>query len=548
MQTRSPLTALSADVLRTNGDPAVRLCQSSVTAVVLVVTVVEHLVVGRYESPRLFAAALVTVLVCQAAAFAVTWSRLSPWWPAGLPLVTIGAVCLMDAAGPGVTGMGLVTVVPAIWLGLWFRWPGVVGATLVAGGAFVLTSVLAATSALPGTGGSGFVVPLAVFTVANAVCMTQDLRDDQDDALRATTNELETAAAASQDSAELLNTVFEVLETGVLVLDADGEFRSMNPALHRMRAAIGATTSNAGDSYGHLFEADRTTRVRHEDMPTVAATRGEAFTDRTLWYGVHRRRQIAASVSAQPILGPDGDLRGAVMVYHDVTDRVLAVQAKDDFVASVSHELRTPLTSIIGYLELLEEDEEVPPRLRRHLDIVGRNADRLLSLVTDLLTVAQAEGGRMRLTPVESDLGEIVARAMDSARVRADAAGVQLVTEAVPVAPMRLDPGRIAQVVDNLVSNAVKYTLEGGTVTARVHPDDDEVVVEVVDTGMGISEDDQRELFTKFFRAREVERQAIPGVGLGLVISRAIVEGHGGRISVVSVPGTGTTVTVRLPR
>ncbi|MDO9379860.1 MAG: ATP-binding protein [Nocardioidaceae bacterium] len=544
MESRSPFTDLFAGVWRHHLDRSVRLAQTASTVGVLAVVALERLL-----TPTLpVVLALGMVLVCGVAAFAVPWHRLPAPASAVLPVLTIAAIAVLYYSGPPLSTVSLVAVVPATWMGLELRWPGVVAATGVAAAVAVGTA-LSEIGGDPETSRAGdFAVPVVVFLVANIMCVARDLWDDQHHVLTARTGELAAAAEEAIDSAEVLDVVFEALDAGVLVLDPDGVITVMNPAMHRLRARIGASEVQRTGQYSAVYELDRSTPVPVDQLPTALASRGESFSGRTLWFGANPRRQIAGSVTGRPIIGPDGQQRGAVMVYHDVTDLVLAVQAKDEFVASVSHELRTPLTSIIGYLELVDEDETLPPMLRRHLEIVGRNADRLLALVTDLLSAAQAEGGTMRLERVESDLVEIVRRAMDSARVAADTADIELVTDLTPVAPMLLDPGRVAQVVDNLLSNAIKYTPGGGTVTARVHPDDHEAVITIVDTGIGIAEDEQGELFTKFFRAREVERKAIPGVGLGLVITKAIVEGHGGEIAVCSESGRGTTVTVRLPR
>jgi PAS domain S-box-containing protein len=223
---------------------------------------------------------------------------------------------------------------------------------------------------------------------------------------------------------------------------------------------------------------------------------------------------------------------------------------KDEFIALVSHELRTPLTSICGYLELLLQDDvmaELPTAQLDWLEVIDRNAERLLRLVEDLLLAAQASAGNLALERGELDIAAVVAHAVQAGTPVAAARGIALTWSTEPVPAASGDRLRIGQVIDNLVSNALKFTPTGGTVDVRAYPHRSAVRIEVADTGMGIPEDEQEQLFERFFRTARAQEQAIPGVGLGLSISKAIVEAHNGRISVTSVEGSGTTFFVDLP-
>jgi signal transduction histidine kinase len=219
---------------------------------------------------------------------------------------------------------------------------------------------------------------------------------------------------------------------------------------------------------------------------------------------------------------------------------------KDEFVSSVSHELRTPLTSISGYVELLLENEQDAEK-RDHLAIVDRNAQRLLGLVSDLLFTARLQDGRLELEHERVDLGELVTQTVASARPRAESADVTLTVDAAAVAPIDGEPVRLAQLLDNLVSNAIKFTPVGGSVVVRLSQRDGLVCVEVSDTGIGIPEEERERLFQRFFRSQTALERQIQGTGLGLYISKAIVESHGGRIGVRSGEAGGTTFFVELP-
>lgn len=222
---------------------------------------------------------------------------------------------------------------------------------------------------------------------------------------------------------------------------------------------------------------------------------------------------------------------------------------KDDFVALVSHELRTPLTSIRGYLELVLEGKSsgLSKEHGEFLGIVDRNAARLERLVDDLLFMARLGSGKLELSLQDTDLAALARESVGAATPRASAQAVKLECAVDEVPPVRGDPGRLGQLLDNLISNAVKFTPEGGRVDVRVFAQNGDVAIEVADTGIGISSNEQSQLFQKFFRTSAAGERAIQGTGLGLSISKAIVEAHAGRIELESEEDIGTTIRVLLP-
>lgn len=220
---------------------------------------------------------------------------------------------------------------------------------------------------------------------------------------------------------------------------------------------------------------------------------------------------------------------------------------KDEFVALVSHELRTPLTSIRGYLELISEDENLTDEQLRFLETIDRNAQRLQRVVGDLLFCAQIEAGKLSLEVGSVDLNAVVQEAVQAAQPSAAAKSITLTARPGELAEVRGDRARLAQVLDNLISNAIKFTPAGGeaTITTSLLPG--EVEIAVSDTGMGIPADELPLLFERFFRAERATSGSIPGTGLGLAIAKAIVAGHGGRIRVESGESGGSTFRIILP-
>jgi signal transduction histidine kinase len=229
---------------------------------------------------------------------------------------------------------------------------------------------------------------------------------------------------------------------------------------------------------------------------------------------------------------------------------VEADRLKDEFVALISHDLRTPLTSIIGYVELaLDEGVEPPLDEERHsyLEVVARSSERLLRLVDDLLFVARLQSGRLALAPAELDLCQVVGQAVEEARPRAEAKALGLSFLGSSPVVIEADKGRIFQLLDNLISNAIKFTPEGGRVDVRVVPALDGAVIEVSDTGIGLGPGEAELVFDRFFRSEQAHQQHVPGTGLGLFIARAIAEAHGGTLTASSREGSGTTFRMVLP-
>jgi len=255
------------------------------------------------------------------------------------------------------------------------------------------------------------------------------------------------------------------------------------------------------------------------------------------------------TVNAGAIVGTDGRVQGAIMVFHDVTRLRRLERAREEFVANVSHELRTPLSHIKGYVEtLLAGAKDDPAHATRFLEAIARNAARLELLIQDLLAISELESGRMQLRMEPVPLRQFVDDVFSSFRDRAVARGVKLVN-ATPELVVRADPERLQQVFANLLDNAIKYGRENGTVTVHARLLPDQVIeVSVQDDGPGIPTEALERIFERFYRVDKARSRAHGGTGLGLAIVKHIVQAHGGMVWAESVPGKGATFYFTLPQ
>jgi signal transduction histidine kinase len=223
-----------------------------------------------------------------------------------------------------------------------------------------------------------------------------------------------------------------------------------------------------------------------------------------------------------------------------------ADRTKTQLFSTVSHELKNPLASIVGHVELLRQEPDADAEWS--LGVIARNTERLQDLVDDLLTLSRVSDPDRTVPEADVDLGSLSRDVVDMFRPKADHQQVDLRFEqAAALPPVRGSAADLERVVQNLVSNAVKFTPPGGSVAVSVGRDDDQVVLRCVDDGIGISPEDQAGLFTEFFRGTNPESLSVPGTGLGLSIAQRVIARHGGEIDVASELGRGTSVRLLLP-
>lgn len=483
----------------------------------------------------LYTAAGLTVALIAAVAF-VPWHRLPQWTQAVVPFGFLGVIGLLRESTGGSAGFSVLVMLPVLWLALYGTAWQLVTSIVLSSLVFVAPVLIIGSP----TYAASSLDRLALWPVTAAVIGGSTYRLVAAERARTSfVNGLLSAATEQSIIATDPNGLITVFNRGaerMFGYQADEMVGKATPLVLHDPDEVAARAAELGVAPG--FE-----------VLTAQARRGRPETRE--WTYVRRDgTRLRVSVSIAPYYDGPGELRGFVKIGTDVTERAAAEQLKDEFVALISHELRTPLSSIIGYLEVLFDDTTGPltQRQRQFLDVVDRNARRQLRLVSDLLFVSQVDAGRVRLHVDDVDLAELAKAAIEAAQPRAMAGDVTLQLEADDVTTLRGDPDRLGQIIDNLLTNAIKFTPHGGVVDVRVTGNTDTVVIEVSDTGVGIPAAEQRQLFTRFFRASTATSRAIPGIGLGLTIVKAIVDAHRGTVSVTSAEGNGTTFRIYLPR
>jgi signal transduction histidine kinase len=259
---------------------------------------------------------------------------------------------------------------------------------------------------------------------------------------------------------------------------------------------------------------------------------------------------VSVGITYAPLLGSANRLLNIIGIMRDITKFREADVLKDTFVSVVSHELKTPVAIIKGYAETLQRAKarQNPQLVGELLGEIVEEADRLSNLVDDLLDASRLEAGGLSFQDVEAvDLEEIAQRVVERYSLQTEQHTLHL-DFPDDLLTIDGDPQRLEQVLDNLVSNAIKYSPKGGVVTICGWEEDAEVRLAVKDEGVGIPLEEQERIFERFYRVEAPDSRGVSGTGLGLYLARAIVRAHGGRIWVESAPGKGATFHIALPQ
>ncbi len=337
--------------------------------------------------------------------------------------------------------------------------------------------------------------------------------------------------------------VLSSMVEGVLAVDTDERVIAVNAAAARL-----LDTDPASAEGKTIQEVVRNPDLQHVVAQTLGGHR-PVEADIVLRVGAEERNLQANGTLLHG--DDDGDDVGAVVVLNDVTRLKRLEAVRRDFVANVSHELKTPVTSIKGFAETLEDGAlDDPAAAHRFVRIISGQADRLNAIIEDLLALSTLEqsGDSPLLQLEEADLCDVIAVALEVCGPKAEAKSIELREDCPGLLLARVSPPLLEQAVVNLIDNAVKYSAEGSTIVVTLEETGDEVVVSVTDEGQGIAGEHLPRLFERFYRVDKARSRDLGGTGLGLAIVKHVAQIHGGRVSVDSVVGRGSTFRIHLPR
>lgn len=523
------------------------LCQLPLTVIVVAIAAATPFAWPSLLDSPLYAAGIILHGVLFLGCCLVPWERLAHRPYLLIPVLDFVAIgFLRNGAAPLLPGLAVLVIFPVIWLsasGMLARsslFLSFAGPLLI-----MLPTTAAHFPALTAADLTSTVLfPVMMLAVSLAIRFASVSLRQQQAELAAKDRELRDLLAASREREKLLETVLEATDVGIAAVDRAGKFLVSNSRQRNFRRATGADEAVAGQGHQLIFGQDRRTLLPQDRRPINRAMAGESFADYLVWAG-EGPEQRAVSTAARPLVSEDGRLTGAVVVYTDVTGWVESLAANQELVSNVSHEFKNPLNSILGNVDLVLDDaDSLPPRVAQRLVVVQRNAERLLDLVADLTASASTT---LNVHPKRTDIASLVETSISSAQASAQRAHVEISADVPSPLWAYADPLRIGQVLDNLVSNAIKYSPDGGQVSISAEADRQWVRLSVRDTGMGMTGEDAARVFNRYFRTESAQRASIPGAGLGLSITRMIVERHGGSIACESGAGQGSTFTVTLP-
>ncbi|MDG2049507.1 MAG: ATP-binding protein [Myxococcota bacterium] len=332
-----------------------------------------------------------------------------------------------------------------------------------------------------------------------------------------------------------LDSVLSSMAEGVLVVGANGRIILANPRLREFLEAW-------GDIEGRLLP--EVVRNPHLDQALREASLSEGPVVRELEIRAPQPRILLLHAERFP---KDGERVGTVIVINDVTDVRRVDKVRRDFIANASHELRTPLTAIQGFADTLATGDIDAPQQQHYLEVIARNAQRMSDLIEDLLALSRIEQDGFTLEIAEIDLQRIAEMTLSDFEPRFEKAGLALRFHAEPCPLALADRRAVEQILTNLLSNAARYTNEGGHVDLSVSAEGDRVMLHVKDDGIGIPEHSRERIFERFYRVDAARSRAVGSTGLGLAIVKHLVSQMHGDISVESELEQGSCFTVSLP-
>jgi PAS domain S-box-containing protein len=321
-----------------------------------------------------------------------------------------------------------------------------------------------------------------------------------------------------------MTAIVNSIAEGLILVDSDNRVLHINPAAERL---LGLSEDSIDKDITELIQNDELIQIEQTPSKNEEAN---FVSEITL---IHHDEKLVLRTIASPFLDENGQTLGTVYLFDDITREKEIDQMKSDFISLVSHELRTPLTSIIGFVSFILDGKAgaINDRQRNSLARVQRQSKRLAALINDLLDISRIESGRIQMEQEPISLLEIVTQRIEEIRPQADEKSIRLDLTAPESVPTIFgDEARMGQVFTNLIGNAIKFTPNNGEVSIKVRVDGSLLHVEVIDTGPGIPAEERQKVFDKFYQLSDISTRQQGGSGLGLSITKSIVEAHGGKL------------------
>ncbi len=492
-----------------------------------------------FASP-VFLAGIILTVVTTIVVLVLPWNA--------LPSRVVVVVPLLDAFAIGLTThvpdlrLGYLWVIPVTWIAVYYSMTYVFTAIGLIVFCFV---VFGDDSGLPSDKllRSLIVVLALTFLGITLRISTQRSRASRR-LLWRQAEQVDRAAARATTHQQRVTQIIDALDTALVAVSEDGTVLNMNDAYRhlygrdRFGARLPAPAVEYDDRQGEPLPPERTTLAR--------ASRGDILDAERVWLFDRAGRWRALEATTEPIARSADGQCTTLLIIDDVTDALEAADERRAMTALVSHELRNPLTAIIGHVELLQDREDLPDRVREQLGIIVSASERMQRLVTTVLDESRPAAPVLS-EPV--DLRQLADASAASFLPTAAGNGVSIAVTGAETLLIHGDAFRLRQAIDNLLSNAVKYTPAGGAITIALGLEaDGRAELRIRDTGTGMSSEDVARIFQPYFRARNAVISDIPGTGLGMGIVRDIVQAHDGVLDVHSELGVGTEVTARFPR
>jgi two-component system, OmpR family, phosphate regulon sensor histidine kinase PhoR len=335
------------------------------------------------------------------------------------------------------------------------------------------------------------------------------------------------------------------LDLPVARVNAGGELVSANDAFLALYARDRDDPNDPGLAVE--YASFRGEALRDAQRTLTRAARGEHLDAERVWLYDPNGQWHTLDITTRALSAAEDEEASTLIVAQDVTELMRAQRRRDDLAKVISHELRNPLTAIIGHVDLILDDNQMTPRDQERLEVVERAGERMNQLISTILTSTPEREEETEPAREVADVRPLLEASVESFAPAAAARGVRLDIDAPAPVVLEADTFRLRQVLDNLVSNAIKYTPRDGSVVVSGRIVDDVAELSIADTGMGIAQEDVEHVFDDYFRTEAARTSAIPGTGLGMGIVRDIIESHCGTIDLTSTLGEGTTVTARIP-